>query len=257
MAGHNKWSKIKRKKGVADNKRSQIFTKISKSITLAASKGTDPDMNFLLRLAISQAKEVNMPVDNIQKAIAKAAGDNSAANFTDALYEAKFGEVGLIISSQTDNLNRTVAEIRFILETKFGGKLVPTGSVSWQFEYLGYLVIVPSKYQEPERFGKEGEYLPINISDLEVWLLDVEGLIDVEQVALDSGEALAATFDKDKFAMAVKLVQEAGYKIVETSLEWIPKEVIELSDEKNEQLQNLLEALEDNSDITKIWHNAA
>lgn len=256
MAGHNKWSKIKRKKGVVDNKRSQIFTKISKSITLAASKGTDPDMNFLLRLAISQAKEVNMPVDNIQKAIAKAAGDSSAANYTEALYEAKFGEVGLIISAQTDNLNRTVAEIRFILETKFGGKLVSNGSVAWQFDYLGNLLIAPFKYQKSERFGKEGEFLPININELEVWLLDITGLIDVEQITEEDGVKLAATFDKDNFASAVKIIQEAGYKIIETSLEWMPKETIQLSAEKFEQLQSLLDALEETSDITKIWHNA-
>lgn len=256
MAGHNKWSKIKRKKGVADNKRSQVFTKLSRAITLAALDGSDPDTNFLLRLAINQAKEVNMPLDNIQKAISKAGGPEGSAQLSEILYEAKLGGISLLINSQTDNVNRTVAEVRFIVEAKFNGKLVPAGSVWWQFKQLGQIVIAPFKHQKSDKFGKEDTYIKADIKQIELDLLNVIGIQDLYQFEEDGEAFVEVIVTRELFAQAVKQIQDMQYKVEATSIEWIPDNLIDITDAEREQLTNLIEALEDNADVNQTWHNA-
>jgi len=256
MSGHNKWSKIKRKKGVADNKRGQIFTKLSRAITLAASKGVDPDTNFLLRLAILQAKEVNMPLENIQRAVAKGSGADSSTQIVEMLYEAKIGELSVLINTQTDNINRTVADVRFIVEAKNGGKLVPGGSLSWQFQQKGVIIITPFKYQKSERFGKEDSYIPADIDQVELDLLDLTGVEDIYKFEENEGVFVEVIVARDSISQAIKEIQQLGYKVESTSIDWLPDTKTDLSEAEQEQLTNLLEALEDNADVNQIWHNA-
>ena len=135
MSGHNKWSQIKHKKGITDQKRSKIFSKLSKMISLAARNGDDPSMNSELRTAIDKAKEANMPSDNIERAVKKGAGTLEGGNILESVrYEAYGpGGVGIIIEGITDNTNRTVAEIKHLL-SKHGTSLSETGAVTWAFD---------------------------------------------------------------------------------------------------------------------------
>ncbi len=131
MSGHSKWSSIKHKKGITDAKRGQLFSKLSKNITLAARNGSDPSTNTTLANAIEQARKANMPKDNIDRAIKKVS-DKSAAQLQEVVVEALFGSVALKIKAVTDNSNRTIAEVKKIL-AEHGAKMVQPGSISWMF----------------------------------------------------------------------------------------------------------------------------
>ena len=145
MSGHSKWSTIKRQKGVADAQRGQVFTKLSKEIIIAAKAGGgDPAGNTRLRLAIQKAKESNMPADNIKRAIERASGGGDGADLAEMTYEG-YGPSGtaVLVEVATDNRNRTVAEVRNVL-TRAGGNLGETGSVSWNFENRGVIIVTPN-----------------------------------------------------------------------------------------------------------------
>jgi YebC/PmpR family DNA-binding regulatory protein len=149
MAGHNKWSQIKRKKAAEDNKRGKLFGKLIREITVAAREGGgDPDGNPWLRTAIENARAANMPKDNIEKAILRGTGDLPGASYEDVTYEGYGpGGVAILIEAVTDNTNRTVAALRHILERQ-GGNLGASGSVAWNFERMGHLLIDASRYAE-------------------------------------------------------------------------------------------------------------
>jgi len=170
MSGHNKWSKIKHKKAITDKAKGQNFTKIAKMIKIAARKGIDPQTNSELRLALEKAKEVNMPKDNIQRILDKADKNDGQ----EILYEAFANDgVGLLIKAYTDNVNRTVAELRHAL-TKNGGSLGNPGTVMWMFEEILYLNDYKAKI--PTELNQEsGEKLE---SLLEI----LEELDDIEQI---------------------------------------------------------------------------
>ena len=139
MSGHSKWSTIKRQKGAADAKRSNLFTKLANAVTVAARNGADPALNFQLRLAIDRARANNMPAANIERAIARAQG--SAQNIEEILYEAYGAQgVAILIAVATDNRNRTIASIKAVLN-KFGGKLVAAGAVQYLFDQKGEIII--------------------------------------------------------------------------------------------------------------------
>src|SRR5260221_1519597 len=144
MSGHSKWSTIKRAKGVTDAKRSAIFTKVAREISVAArTGGGDPDANYRLRLAIEKARAVNMPADNIKRTIEKATGGGDAEQFEEIVYEGYGpGGVAVLVEAATDNRNRTAADVRSLF-TKAGGQLAGSGAVAWQFEPRG-LITVPS-----------------------------------------------------------------------------------------------------------------
>src|SRR6266478_6508440 len=149
MSGHSKWASIKHKKGALDAKRGKIFTRIIKELTVAARNGGgDPDMNPRLRTVIADAKAANMPADNIKRAIRKGTGEERGTSYEEAQYEA-FGPGGaaVIIDVMTDNKNRTVGELRHLLE-KHGGNLAAAGAVAWMFHKKGYIVVEKSKADE-------------------------------------------------------------------------------------------------------------
>ena len=153
MAGHNKWSKIKRKKGVNDAKRGALFTKLIREITVAARDGGgEPDYNARLRLAVDTARAASMPAENIERAIKKGTGELEGVNYEEVAYEGYGpGGVALFIECLTDNTNRTVAAVRHAL-TKYDGSLGTDGSVAWQFDRKGQIVIDAEQYDEDSLF---------------------------------------------------------------------------------------------------------
>src|SRR5437763_10586727 len=150
MSGHSKWSQIKRQKGVNDTKRGAVFTKVAREIMIAArAGGGDPDGNFRLRLAIEKARGVNMPADNIKRAIDRATGSGEGEQIEEIVYEGYGpGGVAILVEAATDNRNRTAAEVRAIF-TKAGGQLAGSGAVAWQFEPRG-LITIPARGQDPD-----------------------------------------------------------------------------------------------------------
>src|SRR3954471_22047027 len=142
MSGHSKWSTIKRQKGVNDSKRSAMFTKVAREVAVAArAGGGDPDANYRLRLAVDKARAINMPAENIKRAIDKAVGGTEGEQFEEIVYEGYGpGGVAVLVEAQTDNRNRTAGEIRSIF-TKAGGQLAGSGAVAWQFEPRGLITV--------------------------------------------------------------------------------------------------------------------
>src|SRR6478736_499635 len=143
MSGHSKWSTIKRQKGANDAKRGALFTKVAREISVAARQGGgDPDANYRLRLAIEKARSVNMPADNIKRTIDKATGGGEAEQYEEIVYEGYGpGGVAVLVEAQTDNRNRTAAEVRSMF-TKAGGQLAGSGAVAWQFEPRGLIAVL-------------------------------------------------------------------------------------------------------------------
>lgn len=232
MSGHSKWSKIKRQKGAADAARGNLFTKLSKAISIAARGGGDPEMNFSLRLAIDKARGSNMPKDNIDRAIKRGTGeDKSAAVIEELIYEG-FGPggVGILIEALTDNRNRSGADIKHML-TKYGGSMAGPGAVKWQFEQKGviYLSQMPS-------------------DDVQLELMDA-GAADI---VLDEGAIIYT--DVPDFKKVMLAIQKAGHNPVDSGLEWVPKETVEVNAQKLEKIIGKLEELED---VQNVFTNAA
>lgn len=261
MSGHSKWAKIKRQKGANDAARGKIFAKLSKEITIAAQEGGgDPEMNFVLRMAVDKAKAANFPSDNIDKAIKKGTGElQDGTKIVKVLYEAYGpGGVGLLIRSQTDNSNRAITEIRQIVENNFGGKMAPEGSVSWQFEEKGSAVLESMQFVESEKYGKEGEYNPIDPENMELELMGVEGIEDIEVIGEEDGiTTYDITISKDSYSSAIQAIQKLKYKIVESSLGYKPNQSVDLSSGDTGKLDNLVAQLEDSDEVDQVWTNAS
>jgi YebC/PmpR family DNA-binding regulatory protein len=237
VAGHSKWSQIKRKKAVTDQKRAAAWGKIIREITVAAKMGGgDPDGNPRLRLAMDNAREGNMPNDNIERAIKKGTGELEGVDYQEVSYEAYGpGGVALYIEGLTDNVNRTVAEIRHALN-KYGGNLGTTGSVAWMFDHRGQIVFDAARYDEATLL----------------------------EAALEGG-AEDMEMDEDAFTVYTRIpefhaVQDALRK---SGLEWenaelamVPKSLVRVEGRDAEKLVRLLEALEDSDDVQKVYSNA-
>src|SRR3954470_3809660 len=177
MSGHSKWSTIKRAKGITDAKRSAVFTKVAREISVAARQGGgDPDANYRLRLAIEKARSVNMPADNIKRTIDKATGGGEAAEFEEIVYEGYGpGGVAVLVEAQTDNRNRTAAEVRSMF-TKSGGQLAGSGAVAWQFEPRGLISVPRDGVDAPVAGGGgEAKEAPLPASEAAPEDVDPEG----------------------------------------------------------------------------------
>ena len=236
MSGHNKWTQIKRQKGANDAKRSQIFAKISKVITLAAKNGGDPDANPALKIAIDKAKAVNMPSDNIQKAIKKGTGELAGESVEEVLYEAYGPEgVALIIEATTDNNNRTVSEVKHIL-SKNGGRLGESGSVKWMFDHLGYVEIPRDADSDPEK---------IELSAIEAGAQDVE----VQEDAV-----IAYVGPEDIYHIKNEMEKE-GFHISESGFEWKAKSKIKADANLSEKIETLFDLLDEQEDVTEVYSN--
>lgn len=236
MSGHNKWTQIKRQKGANDTKRSKIFAKLSKVITLCTKNGADPDANPALHLAIEKAKQVNMPSDNIQKAIKKGTGELAGESLDEVLYEAYGPEgVALIIEANTDNNNRTVSEVKNIL-SKNGGRFGESGSVKWMFDHFGYLEVA---------LGGKADAEEIEMAAIEA------GAEDVTQM-----EDMVVVFTKPENLYLVKSVLEkGGHSIMETGFEWKAKNKVAVSAETSAKIETLFDALDEQDDVNEVYSN--
>lgn len=237
MAGHNKWSKIKRKKGVNDAKRGALFTKLIREITVAARDGGgDPEYNARLRLAVDTSKANSMPAENIERAIKKGTGELEGVNYEETSYEGYGpGGVALFIECLTDNTNRTVADVRHAL-TKFDGSLGTDGSVAWQFDRKGVFTIDASRYSEDSVF---------------------EAAIDAgaEDVA-DDGDEFVVTAEPADFMGVQKGLKEAGIEIASAELTRIAKNEMVITGKDAVKLLKLLHWLDDLDDVQKVHSNA-
>ena len=233
MAGHNKWSKIKRQKGVNDAKRGAIFTRIGNQIAIAARSGVDPDMNPSLALAIEKARAVNMPNANIDRAIARAA-DKNAATLEEITYEGYGpGGVGIIIETATDNRNRTFPEVKTAL-VKNGGRIADAGSVMFQFSRKGVILANAS-----------GEDALLEILDA-----------GAEDAVEEDGMITVYTDQKDLMKVR-KALLESNIEVKEAELQYVPNSEIEITDEESQaKLEKLLDALDDVDDVVNVHTNA-
>jgi YebC/PmpR family DNA-binding regulatory protein len=237
MSGHSKWATTKRKKAAIDAKRGKLFTKLNKEITIAARQGGgDPDGNPRLRLAIDNAKSANMPSDNIDRAIKKATGELEGVNYTELMYEGYGpGGVALLIEAMTDNKNRTVAEVRHLLN-KYGGSLGESGSVAWMFDRKGIIVL-------PVQGKTEDDLMEIILE------------AGAEDITSDE-EYFEITTDLESFEPVRKAVIEAELQVENASLQWIAKNTVAVEGETAEKLEKLIDFLEDNDDVQNVFSNA-
>lgn len=237
MAGHNKWSKIKRKKGVNDARRGALFTKLIREITVAAREGGGSvEFNARLRLAVDTAKAASMPAENIDRAIAKGTGDLEGVNYEESTYEGYGpGGVALFIECLTDNTNRTVADVRHAL-SKAGGSLGTDGSVAWQFDRKGQIVIDATRFSEEAVFE----------AAIEAGAEDVAG----------DGEEFVVTTDPSDFAAVQESLAEAGIEVSSAELTRIAKNEVAVTGGDAEKLLRLLETLDDLDDVQKVHSNA-
>lgn len=235
MSGHSKWAQIKRQKGANDVKRGAMFTKMGREIAVAArAGGGDPDGNFRLRLAIERARAVNMPADTIKRAIEKAAGGGEGEQFEEITYEGYGpGGVAILVEAATDNRNRTAADIRSIF-SKAGGQLAGSGSVAWQFEQRGVIVLAPGG----------------NAEELELLAIDA-GADDVDS----TGEQVEVYTKPTDLEAVRRSLEGAGVKIESAELSMSPTNTIELDAGKARQALRLVELLEDHDDVQRVTAN--
>jgi len=240
MSGHSHFRKIKHQKALTDSKKSQCFSKMAREITVAARAGADPEFNSKLRLAIEKAKSINMPTENIEKAIKRGVEGSAAEKLDEVLFEAYGpGGIAIIIEGITDNKNRALNEIRQILQEN-GGKLVGEGAVKWLFERKGCMTI-NSKFQIPNSKTKEElELMAIEAGAEDVYWHDDE---------LDVYTKL------EELEKVKKSLEEKGLKIESTSLDWVAKERLEVEEKDRAICQKLFEALDENDAVQEIYSN--
>lgn len=236
MSGHSKWHSIKHKKAITDAKRAGIFTKLAKDITVAAREGGDPETNFRLRMAIDKAKSANMPKENIARAVEKGTGaSKSDSQIEEIIYEAYGpGQIAMLIKATTDNKNRTLGEIKNILQ-KNNGKFVEGGSISWQFEKVGSILI-----EFKNDTGKE---------DAEMKIIE-SGAKDYRR-----GEDDYSVFTYPQDLQRIKEVLEKYFKINEAGLIFLPKNTVEVDEKIRFSYEKLLEALDENEDVSEVYDN--
>ena len=239
MSGHSKWSTIKRQKGVTDQKRGQLFTKLAQAITVAVIAGggvSDPASNFKLRLIIEKAREVNMPKDNIARAIMRATESSGKSNFQEVFYEGYGpGGIAILIEAATDNRARTYADIKNIFNHG-GGNIAGSGAVSFLFEQKGLLTI-PTTDKKKE----------------EVELVAVDsGARDVEE----AGENVLVYTDPQNLVQVKKQIEEAGLTVRGAELTMMPKTTVEVTNiETARKILTLIELLEDLNDVLNVHTN--
>jgi YebC/PmpR family DNA-binding regulatory protein len=237
MSGHSKWHTIKHKKGAADAKRGKIFTRIIKELTVAArAGGGDPDANPRLRTIVAEAKSVNMPADNIKRAIQRGTGELPGVSYEEITYEGYGpGGAALIIETLTDNKNRTVGEMRHLLG-KYGGNLAAENSVAWMFDKKGYIVVEKSKVDEDTLMGAA---LEAGADDLR-----------------DDGDSWEIISAPDAFQKVLEAVKGLNVEPGAAELAFLPQNYVKLEGKPAQQMVKLMEAVEEHDDTKKVWSNA-
>jgi YebC/PmpR family DNA-binding regulatory protein len=236
MSGHSKWHTIKHKKGAADAKRGKIFTRIIKELTVAARNGGgDADMNPRLRTIIADAKAVNMPAENIKRAIRRGTGEEEGVNYDEVTYEGYGpGGVAILVDTLTDNRNRTVGEIRHTF-MKYGGNLGEANSVGWMFEKRGLITVSKERAEEEKLMGA---------------VLDA-GADDMK----DDGSAWEILSTPEQHQAVVDAVKALGIEPDTSEIAKLPQNYIKLEGKQAQQMLKLMEALEDIDDTKNVWSN--
>lgn len=236
MSGHSKWSQIKRQKAVGDARKGQVFTRVTREIMLAVRHGgTDPEANFRLRLAIEKARSVNMPKDNIQRAIDRASGRGDAAALEEPLYEGYApGGVSLLVEAATDNRNRLASEIRSVF-TKFGGKLGESGSVQWMFEAKGVI---------------ELDFRGRGVDDVSLAAIDA-GAEDVEPV----GNTLVVYTAPGAVEKVKAALEAAGERVTSAEVSMRPNSTVRVEGPTADKVLRLVDALEELDDVQRVHAN--
>ena len=235
MGGHSHWATIKRHKGAQDAKRGKIFTRIIRELTIAARGGGDPDGNPRLRLAISKAKEANMPGDTMKKAIQRGTGELPGVSYEEFTLEGYGpGGTAVLLEVTTDNRNRTVAEIRSLF-TKNNGNMAEAGAVSWQFDKKGLLTIERGKIEEDA-------------------LLSLALDAGAEDVKAGDGAFEVITGPQD-FEAVKKAVADANVETTLAELTYIPQNTVRLDEKPAEQMLKLMEVMDEHDDVQKVHAN--
>jgi len=236
MSGHSKWHSIKHKKAAADAKRGKAFTQVIKEITVAARLGGgDPNFNPRLRLVVDKAKSLNMPKENIDRAIKKGTGELEGYNLEEVTYEGYGpGGVAVLIEATTDNRNRTVSELRHLF-SKYGGNLSEAGSVAWVFQKKGYLVVGRDKIGEEQ-------------------LLEIALEAGAEDVNEDDGNWEILT-PPEAFETVRQALESRKIPLAVEQLSMIPQSNVKLEGRSAVQMLRLMEVLEDHEDLQNVWAN--
>ena len=236
MAGHSKWSQIKRKKAILDSKRGQIFTKIIKEITIASRiGGGDEDLNPRLRQAITNAKGANMPLNNIKKAILKGTGELPGTSYEEMIFEGYGpGGVAIMIEVATDNRKRTVAELRHLI-SKNGGNLGESGCVSWMFKRRGNIFIDKKNINEEKLIEL---FIDFNVLDF-----------------VEENEFYVVETKPEQINKLLKILQEHNYHIISSEILQISENTIKVNSDLNNKILILLEKLDCHEDVQKIHSN--
>lgn len=236
MSGHNKWSTIKRKKAVEDNKRGQIFTKLIKEITLSAREGGgDPELNARLRSAIAAAKKANMPADNIERAIKKGTGELPGTTYEEVAYGGYGpGGAAILIDVVTDNKNRTTGELRHIF-TRFGKELGDVSSVAWMFEKKGLIEIDGTKY-------KFDDILEIAIDS---------GAEDV----IETGDVIQIYTQTENLYKVKKIFDEKKIETMNVMMTKKPQSTVKLNENDAAVMLKLIDTLEEHDDVQNVYSN--
>ena len=238
MSGHSKWSSIKHRKGAADAKRGELFSKLSRAIIVAAKEGgPDPDGNLALQNAIEKARSYSMPKDNIERAIAKGSGaDADASSYETVVYEGYGPEgVAVLVEAVTDNRNRTASDVRHAF-TKHGGNLGTTGAVAWQFERRGVVLVSAD--------GADEDALVLTAAEA--------GADDVE---LD-GSSFVVTSAPESLTPVREALETAGFAVESVELAMVPKTTVAVSDESTaRRIMNLVDGLEETEDVQDVYAN--
>jgi len=238
MSGHSKWNNIKRKKEKTDGAKAKIFTKIGRELAVAVKEGgsADPNANSKLKEVIAKAKAANVPNDNIDRIIKKAAGDGNNDKYESITYEG-YGPSGvaIIVETLTDNRNRTAGEVRSYF-AKYGGNMGTTGCVSYLFEQKGVIVIESEDLEEDV----------VMEHALEAGASDFEADEEVFQIYTDPAD----------FSGVLEDLTAKGYEFVSAEVEMVPSTYVALNDEETAlKMQKLLDVMEDNDDVQNVWHN--
>lgn len=234
MSGHSKWATIKRQKGANDAKRGQLFTRLGNAVAIAAKNGSDPKMNPTLAMAVEKARAANMPMSNIERSIKRGSGELGGQQIEQLLFEGYGpGGIGIIVETATDNRNRTSAEIRAAF-SKHGGNLAETGAVSFQFSRKGLIRVKADPSDE-------------------ALLAMLEA--GAEDIGNGEGELVVYTPAKE-LANVRQAITDAGFTIVESSLAFVPNVLIQIDDDAVlKKIENLLEAIESQADVTEVYSN--
>lgn len=240
MSGHSKWATIRRAKATTDQKKGAIFTKLANLITIAArEKGGDLETNFTLRMAVDKAKAVNMPKDNIERAIKRGTGELEGGQIDELVYEGIApGNSQVVVISLTDNRNRSASTVRHAF-TKYGGSL---GSVMWNFDRKGVIRVTADELKDKK----------IEWDELELELID-QGMEDIEKE--DEGVTIYTALDN--LAQVKKFLEEKVITTESAELEYIAKEEVSLNDEDRERYDKLIEELEECEDVSSYFSNVA